>query len=209
MTQATPTPLQEMQQVRNLLKERAAAKPSYASLPKSAVSLENRRELRPGSRLAAKLLDIVLISVILQFAISFAYPEAALPGLLVFALFPLVEAVMLCVFGATPGKALFALSLTTKQGGRPQFDKLLGRSYLCWFYGLAMGIPLVCIFTTYRGRKYLLKNGICGWDSRTGLLLVPRQVGDIREALTIAASLILYLGVLLTPAITALGTNAT
>lgn len=213
MTPATLTPLQEMQQVRALLKERA--------LSKSASRTGARRELRTGSRLAAKLLDILLITSTLPLIFAFVerlsgqsgafalwYSQSALPGLLIFALFPFVEAVMLHLFGTTPGKAILALSVTTKEGMRPDFGRLVSRGYLCWFYGLGMGIPLVNLCTIARSRRHLEKNGISGWDARNGLLLVPHQIGGTREAITIIASLVVYFGALVVPAIAELGANA-
>jgi hypothetical protein len=90
---------------------------------------------------------------------------------------------------------------------RPDFVRLVVRACLCWFYDLG-SIPLVSLFSGYHGRKYLLRNGIRGGDARTGLPLVSRQIGGIREALTVTTSLILYFGALLVPAISNLGVNA-
>lgn len=211
MTLAAPTPLQEMQRVRAQQKQRTT--------PKLAADTTVRRELRPGSRLAAKLVDILLITSVLPLVIlfiehissqtaSFAlwyFSESALPGMLMFAIFPFIEAMVLRLFGTTPGKAILALSITTKEGLRPNFGQLVARAYLCWFYGLGMGIPLVNLCTMYLSRRYLEKNGISGWDARTSLLLVPRQISGTREATTITALFVVYFGVLV---IAVLGANA-
>lgn len=192
MSQAALSSFEEMQRVRAQLKsDRETIKGRRYP----------RRQLRPGSRLFAKYLDMLLIGMLLAYFLSAfnqavfydSYSSLDSLSLLAWLMFPLTEAVILKVFGNTPGKALFRLTIRDSQGKRPGFGKLLSRSYLCWFYGLSMGLPIISLITMYCSRRHLLAHGVAGWDARTGLLLVPQEISARRETITILVSLIVPL----------------
>lgn len=212
MSQATLSSFEDMQRIRAQLKE-------------NRDSIKGRRyprrQLRPGSRLFAKQLDIVLIgapiagilAALMQAGSDDPFQESSLDalGFFVLLIFPMAEALTLKIFGNTPGKALFGLAIRDSQGHRPRFGKLLSRSYLCWFYGLGMGLPFVSLITLYCSRRHLEAHGIAGWDSRTGLLLIPSEMSARREAITILGFVALPLAALVfvavVAAVTAVGTS--
>lgn len=184
MSQTTISSFDEMQRIRAQLK---------ANRDSIKGRRYPRRQLRPGSRLFAKYLDIFLIGIPLSIFLSAfnqsvsddPYSSLDTLGFFVLLTFPLAEAATIKLFGNTPGKALFRLAIRDSQGQRPRFGKLLSRSYLCWFYGLGMGLPLVNLITLYCSRRHLEAHGAAGWDTRTGLLLIPQEISAKREAITI------------------------
>lgn len=186
MAGITHSSFQEMQRLRAQLRAINEARPD----PK----LHSRRELRPGSRFFAKWLDIFLLGspfwlvALVTAMTSFTEHSTgfAAAGLLPIALilFPFVEATILALFGTTPGKALFRLAIRNSEGKKPNFGKLLARSYLCWFFGLGMGIPYVHLISMSCSRRHLERHGIAGWDRRTGLVLIPQEMTATREVIT-------------------------
>lgn len=193
MTVVVQTPLQNMQDIRDRLNEQAERKKTHRAGVRS--------EVRPGSRLMAKLLDAFILCAVLQIGSTLA-TGYVMHWLVALALFPLCESTVMWVFGNTPGKALFALKVTTQSGGQPDLSALLKRNYLCWFFGCAMWIPVALLITGISSRRHLEKNGIAGWDSRTGLLTVTGKISRFREA---ASILSVGLGPVLLSALVSLG----
>lgn len=83
-----------------------------------------------------------------------------------------VEAAMLSSWGTTPGKKLFGIAVYDDRGKRPTFGIALARTVLVWWRGLALGIPLVAIFTMNHAYSVLVKTGKTSWDRDLHLKVV-------------------------------------
>jgi hypothetical protein len=132
---------------------------------------------RPFVRFWARMFDFTLVSVIVFQFSDFAFPqpqagenlgqfytryfeEMGSPGIVVFArtLFfaqigwNLLEAVLIHLFGATPGKLLFGLKVRPAEGGRIAFLPSLGRA----FYVYVLGVGFYQFLSTDDDRALLL-----------------------------------------------------
>ncbi|MFC7205980.1 RDD family protein [Comamonas endophytica] len=92
------------------------------------------------------LLGWLLLQQIPGFALWLQRPSA--PFQLTLALLPLallVEAGIFTRFGSTPGKALLGVMVLTPDGQRPTGAQYLRRQWGVFYYGLAMGLPLLSL----------------------------------------------------------------
>ncbi|NOX98340.1 MAG: RDD family protein, partial [Verrucomicrobia bacterium] len=58
-----------------------------------------------------------------------------------------IEALLLSSFGTTPGKWLFNIRVTRKNGSLFSYSEAIGRSTLVWFIGVGLGISLLQFMT--------------------------------------------------------------
>jgi uncharacterized RDD family membrane protein YckC len=59
----------------------------------------------------------------------------------------ILDAGLYGLFGNTPGKALLGLRVTTLPGNPLNFTQYLGRNFGVWVSGLALGLPVIPLFT--------------------------------------------------------------
>jgi hypothetical protein len=78
-----------------------------------------------------------------------------------------MEAVMLSVFGVTPGKALLGISVEGAQARRPRFGQALSRSIQVWIFGEGLGIPVLSWMTRLIWLGLLSSGGQTIWDRNT------------------------------------------
>jgi uncharacterized RDD family membrane protein YckC len=73
-----------------------------------------------------------------------------------------VEAILVALFAATPGKWLFALTVRRQDGSRLSFGQAVRRSLLVFVYGLGAGFlaPLTQLWAFWR----LANDGDTTWD---------------------------------------------
>ncbi|HSZ56846.1 MAG TPA: RDD family protein [Tepidisphaeraceae bacterium] len=79
----------------------------------------------------------------------------------------LVEALMLAIFGATPGKALLGTRVEGRSGRPPSFGQALSRSIQVWIFGEALGIPILSWMTRVIWLALLSSSGQTIWDRNT------------------------------------------
>ncbi len=171
---------------------------------------------RPFVRFWARMFDFTLVSVIVFQFSDFAFPQP-LPGenlgqfytryfeemrnpeIVLFArtLFfahigwHFLEAVLLHLFGATPGKWLFGLRVRSVEGDRIPFARSLGRAF--YVYALGVGfyqfpfILIGMIFSFFR----LTTTGLCHWDQHLNTRVEHTPLGVIRIILAICAFFVL------------------
>lgn len=91
-----------------------------------------------------------------------------------------VEAYLLSSWGTTPGKWLLNIQLQPERGKKLDFHFALKRSFLVWFRGLGMDIPVInffCLLIAYQ-KLSLLKT--TSWDRETRVLVFCRPVATWR-----------------------------
>jgi RDD family/GYF domain 2 len=128
--------------------------------------------LHPWRRHFARMIDIYFFSVLSVFLLAL-FPKMeignvigafVLDTLISLTLYIVLEAICLNVFGATLGKFLYGIQVTTKKGERLRFLTAMERSFLVWMRGLGLGIPPLNFITEIVAYNNLLKNGQTSWD---------------------------------------------
>ncbi|MBK8285839.1 MAG: RDD family protein [Ahniella sp.] len=98
------------------------------------------------------------------------------------------EALMLAVFGATPGKFLFALTVQTNTGGNPGLVTAIGRQVSVVGRGLALGIPVISLITVLTAGVQTLNNKIAPWDQARQLRVTAEPFQGFRLQMAILAA---------------------
>ena len=75
-----------------------------------------------------------------------------------------LDAVCGAVFGNTPGKAIAGLRVRTLRNEKPALGDLMTRNLRLYFSGLAMGFPLITLFTLVKSYNTVKDNEIVSWD---------------------------------------------
>ena len=154
----------------------------------------------PWRRFLARALDLSLAGILwsaLQYLVLHWYwPESGLMGLadtLVSAwgawLFLLVlEPILLCTWGYTPGKRLLRLKVRREDGSKLDLERAVIRTAWIFLRGFALGIPLLnllCLGTCY---DRCIKDQVMPWDH--GLRYTVRPAGKKRAAVYAAILLL-------------------
>lgn len=154
----------------------------------------------PWRRFFARALDLSLAGILwsaLQYLVLHWYwPEFGLMGFadtLVSAwgawLFLLVlEPILLCTWGYTPGKRLLRLKVRREDGSKLDLERAVIRTAWIFLRGFALGIPLLnllCLGTCY---DRCIKDQVMPWDQ--GLRYTVRPAGKKRTAVYAAILLL-------------------
>ncbi len=103
-----------------------------------------------------------------------------------------IEALLLSSFGTTPGKWLFNIKVTRKNGSLFNYSEAVGRSILVWFLGVGLGISFLQIMTMTFSLFYLLSKGETLWDRTLKSQVSHKKMGVQRIVLAIGAYLVLF-----------------
>lgn len=136
---------------------------------------------RPWRRYFARMIDAWLLAFVwgmgAYLVLAMTSPGLAdtifeSSGLLFYALMiggmiPL-EALLISSFGTTPGKWLLGLDVVSSDGSTPSFEGAIQRTALVWWRGVALGIPIVALFTMIHAKDVLDTAGVTTWDRDTG-----------------------------------------
>lgn len=173
---------------------------------------------RPFIRFWARMFDYTLVSVMVFLLSDYVAPQPqaaetiadfltryleemrkpealTLATTLFFALFAwhALEAMLIHLFGATPGKALFGIRVTNADGDRPPVLLSLGRSFYVYVLGVgfyqAPFILIGMIFSFFR----LVTSGNCLWDQHLKTRVKHSPLGAVRIMLAIGAFFALLL----------------
>jgi uncharacterized RDD family membrane protein YckC len=126
----------------------------------------------PWPRFFARQIDYLLFGMIFGVVHSMVLtdfldlPWVLFSPLTTFAWIP-PEAVLLALFGTTPGKWTFSLRVVRADGDKLLLGAALVRSVRVWIQGMALGIPPILLVTNWLGYKQLTSRGITSWDERT------------------------------------------
>ena len=126
----------------------------------------------PWPRFLARQMDYLLFGMVFGIVHSMVLtdfldlPWVLFSPLATFAWIP-PEALLLVIFGTTPGKWIFSLRVARTDGDKLLLGAALVRSVRVWIQGMAFGIPLVLFVTNWLGYKQLTSRGITAWDERT------------------------------------------
>jgi len=83
-----------------------------------------------------------------------------------------LEAVLLALFGTTPGKAMLSVSVQTPAGAKPGFFKALSRSLKVWIHGQGLWLPIISFVTHVGSYAKLKSDGRTTWDEDCSLRVI-------------------------------------
>lgn len=163
-----------------------------------------RDEPRPLRRVGARLVDVIVYSMVVGLIVGTLAPElmARAPtdprqlnplwNLAFFPVIALIEGVVLHLFGTTPGKALFSMRVTTAEGGRLSLFQSLSRAVRVWIVGLGAGLPILSLVAPIFSYFRLNARGRTWWDETLDLRVENGPISPL-SAMAIAGVLLLFL----------------
>jgi uncharacterized RDD family membrane protein YckC len=106
-------------------------------------------------------------------------------------------AILLGVTGRTVGKLIFGVKILNARGKPPGMFRALKRELQVLLQGLALGIPLVTLFTFIGGYNTLQKHGRTDWDKSNELVAWYRRPTFVHWVLMLGG-IALWLGIVVT-----------
>jgi uncharacterized RDD family membrane protein YckC len=113
------------------------------------------------------------------------FENNAIAGILSVLLLIPIEAFLLGMFGTTLGKALYGISVHQQSGEPLKLGQSVWRSFAVAFRGMAIGVPLLNLFTLYSAYKSLLKDGATSWDKERDFAVQHSRLGFFRIGLLV------------------------
>lgn len=161
---------------------------------------EKKQGQFPWRRFFARSLDLTIYSTIFEtiaalgFRINiletgFIYNVISILLTLVFMIF--VEAFLLSRFGTTPGKCIFGIKVTTKDGHNITFIEGLERTFGVIRYGLGFQIPFYDLYRQYKSYQDCRDGWQLEWDRDFQITLQDKK--KLRIVLFLAVNAILIL----------------
>lgn len=89
----------------------------------------------------------------------------------------LIEGIYLSLFGTTPGKRLFKITVKTVGNGRLTVKQSFQRAFLVWYRGMGLGLGIVQIIANIMGGNRLSATGVTTWDRDLKLIVTHEKVG--------------------------------
>jgi len=154
-------------------------------------------EVRPWVRYFARIIDNLAFAFVLGIFGGIFFP-GTLPksdlilGPIVLFVWIFFEPFCLIIFGTTFGKWLLRIKLRTIDDKKLSLPIALKRSFAVWLKGLAIGAPLICLFTLTSAYSDLTRKGITSWDNEYGLKVTYSKIGFIRISIIILVFLIIF-----------------
>ena len=176
------------------------------SVNQTPINQASNAALHPWRRYFARTFDIIVYVFLIAFAVGYAFPEQAIYlsdkhfdlflnfAYMIF-IIP-IEAFCLYAFGSTIGKALYGIHVE-RIGQVVSFGAAFHRTFYIWFFGLALGIPLVGLVSTLVAYFRLKKTGTTSWDANLGWTVSHTRLGGVRwiAILLSWAAVLIVLGV--------------
>ncbi len=179
---------------------------NYNKLKVYETDIRGVKQIQPWPRHLARATDLMLFVVCLLYGCYAIAPDfynsLFESGLLYpFNLFALIsiEALMLTAWGTTPGKYLFAISITDNNGDLLSFFSALSRSFQVYLKGLGLGLPLVSIITLIISYRTLVhgKWGKTTWDYKGGYRVHHDKITIVRKIFLVA----IWIGIIISLAL--------
>lgn len=134
------------------------------------------------------LIGLILGAVLGRYSASFVEwingprPDAShLFDILCLPIALVLDALLYRVVGNTPGKALLGLKVGTLAGKPLSLAQYLNRNFSMWASGLALGLPLINLFTMANQSGRLGKGQQASYDELTGFRVRSKPSGWVRK----------------------------
>jgi hypothetical protein len=147
-------------------------------------------QARPWVRYWARGFDISLFGIGIGVLLGLFYAPAleindAVLGIIIVFIYIFAEALMLTIWGITPGKALLKVRLRNGDDSRLTYAQAMSRSFKVWLYGLGCGLPIVKLITHINAYNKLNTDGITSWDAEGGYTVSHQEIGAWRLILAV------------------------
>lgn len=186
--------------------------PSSSPAPQNSANLLPAKNVHPLLRFWARLFDLLILNLVVSFIFdSPPVPEEGDNLLEFYSMIPkeeqfqllliwggsffvwnFVEALLISSFASTPGKMLFNIRVTQKNGKLLSYSQAIGRSLLIWFIGVGFGIFFLQIIAMAFSLFYLLNKGETLWDKTLQTQVHHRPLGIQKIIFAIGAYLVLF-----------------
>ncbi|TKW60628.1 MAG: RDD family protein [Blastochloris viridis] len=151
---------------------RCVGLPFRKDIKSKAFQREGLENERPWRRYFAKIIDIILFSCVVGLVMGFVAPEFSgklfknehVAGILILPFWLPVEALLMTLWGTTLAKWCMGIRVEGPAGGRLPYFSSLKRSCLAYVYGMALGIPLISLFTLIGSYMDIRKGNKTYWD---------------------------------------------
>ncbi len=186
--------------------------PSSNPSPQKNANLLPAKNVHPLLRFWARLFDLLILNLLVSFV--FGSPPVPKEGgnllefysmipkeeqfqlLLIwggsFFVWNFVEALLISSFATTPGKMLFNIRVTQKNGKLLSYSQAIGRALLIWFIGVGFGIFFLQIVAMAFSLFYLLNKGETLWDRNLQTQVHHRPLWPQKIIFAIGAYLVLF-----------------
>lgn len=170
--------------------ERAGALPAFAQtvrdsrspfntrdggpVPSALPSTDQPQRAGPWSRFFAQWFDVSLLFALMSVLLALTGYRLERDGtrflaqLLILPVGLMVQAALLSTIGTTPGKAMLGLRVRTWDRALADVRTLIRRQGLLLVKGMALGIPLINLVTSYLAKKKLDRARLTVWDEAAG-----------------------------------------
>ena len=103
-----------------------------------------------------------------------------------------IEANVISSFGTTPGKKLFGIRVSDENGEDLDYLTSVKRSFVLWFQGLALSIPLISLITLIISYNRYTAQGITSWDETYHVKISYQPISTIRMVLGVLLWIITF-----------------
>lgn len=166
--------------------------PTEILIDEPDVQEKRRQKLFPWTRLLARFFDYSLLFFLLK--IYFPSISGASWGWipLQFVLWIPIEGFLISLFGYTPGKWLFSIRVIGKNRKKLPMETSIKRSFLVWLKGMAMGIPILSLFSIFIAYSRYAQLGVCSWDRELMCLIQHKEISKARMIIAIILLVVLW-----------------
>ena len=161
----------------------------------------------PWARLWSKMLEIGIAQLVVGLGLGLFAPslvsQAAFSGpggdrLLGFLTLPLSIALDACVqslFGNTLGRAVVGIRVQGADHSRPTLYVCLKRNFHIYVFGLALGVPIINLFTMWNSYSKLKSGKLLNWDQ----VYYTRVLDYKGNIFRTSAAAVVYIVIMLVP----------
>ena len=123
----------------------------------------------PWRRYWARCFDFSFYSMILTLLTHDFQLQAFYLPILTLIVMLAVEPLFLSMFGTTPGKAIFGIRVTDRDGERLDYNTAIERTWTVMWEGEALRIPLVCLYFQYKSLDLAEQEFPLSWEEDSEL----------------------------------------
>ena len=162
--------------------------------------LDAVKNYHPWKRYFARYTDLFIAgwSMMIALYLFLLYPEepasmllfmgVLVPAVTIIFWIP-IEALFISVFGATPAKWMFGITISDEDGSNLSYLAALRRTLNLWWNGAALFIPIVNLGAHILAYKRLMNDGTTYWDSKSNSVAHCKDWGIIRTFFAVTFSL--------------------
>lgn len=156
---------------------------------------------RPWLRYFARYIDTYIGGFAVVYAWSYIHPSSYsaiatnindyLLGAVLYGIWLFVEALIISISGTTPGKWLFNIYVLDKTGNKLNYNTALARSFMVFYRGMGLGIPIISLFTLIKAYDKVTTNVFASWDIDCGTVAIKKKSN--MPKIIVSASIIIAL----------------